>query len=410
MVAKITSPARIIAALNYNENKVKEGKAECLHASGYLRSAREMNFYQKLEGFERLNVLNSRATTKTLHISLNFDPSEKISKERLIAIASDYMEKIGFGSQPWIMYKHKDAGHPHIHIVTTTIQDNGKRIDTYNIGRNQSEKARKEIEQVYGLVPAEKQKRLLNQSIIPVQTEKVGYGKMETKKSITDVINAVLNTYRFCSLPEFNAILKTYNIVADRGQENGRIYLHRGLVYRVLDANGNKVGVPIKASLINSKPTLNKLEALFEKNKLLKEPLKPALKKAIDQVLAERPFDFGTFIRRLEQKNVATVPHQNDQGRIYGITFIDRNSKCVFNGSDIGKQYSFANLQKKLSVFHQIPASQRVQLKSEAFPAQAQNKTLDMLDIVIAPSEEFNYTPGALLKKKRKKKRKSLGL
>lgn len=408
MVAKITSPARIIAALNYNEKKVKEGKAECLHASGYLRDAGEMNFYQKLEGFERLNALNSRSTTKTLHISLNFDPSEKIPNETLIAIASDYMEKIGFGSQPWLVYRHKDAGHPHIHIVTTTIQDNGKRIDTYNIGRNQSEKARREIEQVFGLVRAENQKCLLHKPIVPVQAEKIGYGKTETKKGIANVVNAILNTYRYCSLPEFNAILKAYNVVADRGQQDGRIYRHNGLVYRILDGNGNKVGVPIKASLLNSKPTLEKLETLFEKNKALKEPFKLPLKKTIDQVLTQYPRDMTTFIRQLEQKNIATVLRQNDEGRIYGITFVDRNNKCVFNGSDIGRSYSAAHLEEKLVGFSQLPLNQQRQM--QALPYREQNQTLDMLDMIISPREEFNYTPGTLLKKKRKKKRKSLGL
>lgn len=408
MVAKITSPARIVAALNYNENKVKEGKAECLYASGYLRDAKELNFHQKLEGFERLNVLNSRATTKTLHISLNFDPSEKVQNERLIAIASDYMEKIGFGSQPWLMYRHNDAGHPHIHIVTTTIQADGKRINTYNIGRNQSEKARKEIEQVFGLVCAENQKRLLHQPVASVQVEKIGYGKTETKKSITNVVNAVLNTYRYCSLPEFNAILKSYNIVADRGQQDGRMYNHNGLVYRVLDADGNKVGVPIKASSLNNKPTLEKLEALFEKNKALKDPFKFPLKNTIDQVLAQSPRNMPSFIRLLEQKNILTVLRQNDQGRTYGITFVDRNNKCVFNGSDLGKAYSAAHLEQKLLAFSQQLANQNIHISKT--PSSEQNQTLDILNKIIIPSEEFNYTPGTLLKKKRRKKRKSIGL
>lgn len=406
MVAKITSPARVIAALNYNENKVKEGKAECLYASGYLRDAKELKFQQKLEGFERLNVLNSRATTKTLHISLNFDPSEKISNDRLVTIASDYMEKIGFGSQPWLMYKHQDAGHPHIHIVTTTIQLDGKRIDTYNIGRNKSEKARKEIEQMYGLVRAENQKRSLYKLIEPVHAEKIGYGKTETRKSIANVVNAVLNSYRYCSLPEFNAILKAYNVVADRGQQDSRIYKHKGLIYRVLDAQGNKVGVPIKASSLNSKPTLEKLENLFEKNKLLKEPFKFPLKNIIDQVLTQSPRDMTTFIRQLEQRNVVTVLRQNEQGRIYGITFVDRNNKCVFNGSDLGKSYSAAHLEEKLTAFSQVPINQ--QPRMQALPEQS--KTLDLLETIIAPREEFNYTPGSLLKKKRKKKRKALEL
>ena len=147
MVAKITIPKSIKAALNYNEKKVEKGAAECLHGANYLSEVKNMNFYQKLNGFEMLNNLNSRATTKNIHISLNFDPSEKLSNDKLVEVANVYMEKIGFGQQPFLVYKHEDAGHPHIHIVSTTIKENGSRINTHNIGRNQSEKARKEIEQ-----------------------------------------------------------------------------------------------------------------------------------------------------------------------------------------------------------------------------------------------------------------------
>src|SRR4028118_1405785 len=116
--------------------------------------AGEMNFYDKLNRFQNLIELNKTATTNTLHISLNFDPSEHFKREKMTQIATAYREKIGFGEQPYLVYEHRDAGHPHIHIVTTSIQENGKRIDTFNIGRNQSERARKEIEQSFGLVKA----------------------------------------------------------------------------------------------------------------------------------------------------------------------------------------------------------------------------------------------------------------
>src|SRR6266498_1042882 len=155
MVAKITIPKSIEAALNYNEKKVQNGTAECLHAGNYLNDVEKMNFYEKLNGFEMNNMLNKRASTKTLHVSLNFDPSEKLSNDKLKEIAALYMNKIGFGEQPYLVYQHFDAGHPHVHIVSTTIRSDGTRINTHNIGRNQSEKARKEIEQMYKLVRAE---------------------------------------------------------------------------------------------------------------------------------------------------------------------------------------------------------------------------------------------------------------
>ncbi len=74
------------------------------------------------------------------------------------------------------------------------------------------------------------------------------------------MLYAVLQNYKYASLTELNAVLKLYNLNADRGKEGGIIFLKRGLVYRVLDEKGNKIGVPIKASSIYSKPTLYFLE------------------------------------------------------------------------------------------------------------------------------------------------------
>jgi hypothetical protein len=204
MVAKITTPKSIEAALNYNEKKVQKGNAVCLQAANYLNEVKNMNFYQKLHGFERLNSLNERATAKTLHVSLNFDPLEKITDDKLVTIAELYMNKIGFGEQPFVIYKHEDAGHPHIHIVSTTIKADGSRINTHNIGRNQSKKARKEIEQLYSLVKAERQQKLMKLGIKPVDVEKAIYGNSETKRSISNVVGAVFSQYKFTSLPEFN--------------------------------------------------------------------------------------------------------------------------------------------------------------------------------------------------------------
>ena len=198
-----------------------------------------MNFYEKLTRFKELNELNDRATTKTLHVSLNFSPSEKLSDNRLVTIANEYMEKIGFGQQLFLVYKHQDAGHPHIHIVSTTIKEDGSRVDTHNIGKNQSEKARKEIEHQYGLIKAERQQQLIKPDIKPVDAQKAVYGKSETKRSISNVVGAVFSQYKFTSLPEFNAALKQFNVIADRGKEEGRIYKNRGLIYRILDSMNN---------------------------------------------------------------------------------------------------------------------------------------------------------------------------
>ncbi len=423
MVAKITTPKSIEAALNYNEKKVQKGNAICLHAVNYLNEAKNMNFYQKLNGFERLNSLNERATTKTLHVSLNFDPSEKLTENKLSQIASDYMERIGFGNQPYLVYKHEDAGHPHIHIVSTTIKENGSRINTHNIGRNQSEKARKEIEQLYGLVKAERQQQLIKPGIKPVDVEKAVYGKSETKRSISNIVTIVFGQYKFTSLPEFNAALKQFNIVADRGKEEGRIYKNRGLVYRILDANGNKAGVPIKASSISCKPILDNLEKKFTANEAAKESLKPFVKIKLDECLSQSPSTMKELTEQLKQKNIYTVLRQNTEGRLFGITFVDNQNKVVFNGSDLGKGYSVAALQSRLAAGTEKSlnndetkgSGSGSSIQKEISQQKQQDKTIPLtvktespLGVLLPTKEQYDNIPNSLLKKKRKKKKQNL--
>lgn len=417
MVAKITMPRTIQAALNYNEQKTKQDKAVCLHAANILSDVNQMNFYQKLTTFERLNSLNERATTKTLHVSLNFSPSEKISDNKLISIAETYMQRIGFGAQPFLVYKHEDTGHPHIHIVSTTIKADGRRINTHNIGRNQSELARKEIEQQFGLIKAERQTEITRTHIKPVEVTKFIYGKVETKQAIANTVTEVFNRYKFTSLPEYNAALKKFNVVADPGKKEGRMFKYGGLVYRVLDGNGKMVGVPIKASSINSKPILANLDKKFAANTVAKEYLKPLVKAKVDECLAQSPQSMEIFTTLLQQKSIHTILRQNDEGRLYGITFVDHQHKAVFNGSDVGKRYSVAAIQMKL----QQPSVNPSSTTSSA----TVNKTIDhkglrdcklksvdmskdnMLNILISPELQYNLTPYSFLKKKRKKKRKN---
>ncbi len=433
MVAKITTPKTVSRALNYNEQKVKSGKAECLYAGNFLQEANELNFYQKLERFEHQNALNQRAKTNTLHISLNFDVQDKLFKEKLIEIASEYMDKIGFGEQPYLLYQHHDAGHAHLHIVTTSIQKDGRRIDTFNIGKNQSETARKSLELEYNLVRAESKKKVVSQEqkVTPtihhkkVSAEKVEYGKMETKRAIQTVLDAVINQYKYTSLAELNAVLRQYNVMADRGREESILYQKSGLYYRVLDENGNKVGVPIKASLFYQKPTLNFLEKKFKLNQSLKSKLKQHVKVAIDWALHNKTHTLISFEQALQKEGIQTVIRRNHDGIVYGMTYIDYKNKVVFNGSDLGKEYSAKGLiecmAKKMINEPQPSLMLRPKPNNSLLPKR--EKHLDFagekeknpglekaIELVLIPGRENNFLPYPLLQKKRKKKKSSLHL
>ncbi len=415
MVAKITIPGSIKRALNYNEQKMKEGKAECIYAHNFLKEAYQLNFYEKLRRFEELISLNKRATTNTVHISLNFGLNEKIEKEKLIEIASVYMQKIGFGDQPYLVYQHLDAGHPHIHIVTTNIQNNGKRISIHNLGKNESSKARKEIEITFKLVKAEDQKKQKSEEIKPLSVQRINYGKSPTKRGIVNVLDSVLPKYKYSSLAELNAVLKLYNLVADRGKEQGIVFRKRGLVYRILDEKGNKIGVPIKASSIYNKPTLDYLEKKFKENEQGKQEFKKNLKTSVDWIMVKPPKSLQAFKQSLEKERINLLIRQNDKGIIYGLTYIDHNTKCVFNGSEIGKDYSAKAILEKLGITQSLSSEKKNEsrqlnktesISSDHTIAKEQKQELsDLLDVVITPTDQYNYLPYELRKKKRKKRK-----
>jgi Relaxase/Mobilisation nuclease domain len=110
MVAVINTGHSISRSLNYNEKKVKEGVAEIISATNYTMDAEQLSFSAKLNMLENQAALNENVSRKSVHISLNFEPSENVSKERLREIADTYMEKIGFGEQPYLTYQHFDVG------------------------------------------------------------------------------------------------------------------------------------------------------------------------------------------------------------------------------------------------------------------------------------------------------------
>lgn len=421
MVAIIKTSHSIRSIFYYNENKVKAGVAECIAAGNYPSDVDKMTDIMKLNRFIKRAELNENAKRNSVHISLNFDPSEKHSKEKLIAIADTYMEKIGFGEQPYLVYQHHDAGHEHLHVVSINIEKDGKRIDLHHLGIRKSEPARKEIEDLFGLVKAEGRKKKEEFSLEQISMGRVQYGRIESKKAIFNVLNTVLNHYKYSSLAELNAVLKQYNVLADRGNENSRIFLTKGLVYRILDEQGKTIGVPIKASSFYNKPTLKFLEEKFESNQVRKISDKSKVKNAIDTALfRERAMPITELARRLQKEGINTAFRKNAEGLLYGITYVDHATKNVFNGSSLGKQYSakaieercglkVAGEEKRNQIYEKLPSKESLiddlQYQKDTLTISDLVKVLDMLTKAEYSSDHLS---NQFKTQRRKKKRKGL--
>lgn len=430
MVAVIKTGHSIHRIFKYNENKVKQGVATCIGAGNYPVDPENMSGSMKLNRFLKQLKLNENIMRNSVHISLNFHVSENhFEKEKLWAIAEDYMGKIGFGKQPYLAYQHTDAGHPHIHIISIKVREDGSRIDMNNIGRNQSEQARKAIEQEYGLVVAEAQKKEETYRIKSVSAAKVMYGKTETKAAIQNVLDVVLSQYKYASLPELNAVLRQYNVMAACGTENSAVYRNKGLVYQVLDASGNPIGIPIKASLFYNKPTLTFLEQKFKENASKRIPFKSRVKNAIDAALLSGKPSLQELISKLEKQGIYILLRQNNKGFLYGITYVDHQTKCVFNGSELGKPYSAKAMQERClqeknswqdwlahpALKGEVGLQPRVGAAAEtqAFTNSLQEIAIsigagNLLEELMQPERGGAYAVGPFKKRRKKRKKRNL--
>lgn len=419
MVARIRTGKSMLGALRYNENKVEKGEAVCLAGNMFGFDVHKLTIADKIERFAEPSGRNRKSKTHVVHISLNFAANERnIEKEVLVDIANTYMEMIGFGNQPYLVYQHFDSAHPHVHILSTSIQDNGRRIPLHNLGRVKSEKARKEIEESFQLIKAEGQKHRPDLLLDLRKLRKAAYGKDETRKAIAQVVSNVTRLYKYTSIHELNAVLSQYNVLADRGRERTTMFKKGGLVYCLIDEKGDKIGVPIKASRIYGKPTLKNLEKLFKLNEALRVPLKKRLQDRIDYTFSlDASPKVRDFVRALKQENIMTIFRKSAEGRVYGITFVDHENRVVFNGSDLGKQYGAKALLERMRDGHQTSSVD--QSISESRPAVSpsnssigQPSQLHMpnaiKDLMAADERWHNVDPALVKRRRRKRKGKSI--
>ena len=336
MVAKISYGSSLYGALAYNGEKVNEGVAKVLETNKVFSPADgRHDITACMQDF--LACMPSHVLTKkpVIHISLNPHPDDKLSDEQFSAIALEYIEKMGYGNHPFVVYKHEDIDRHHLHIVTLAVDERGKKI---NDGNNfyKSKRITREIERKYGLLPAEKQR--VKEAF---RLQKVRPKEGSFKKQLASVIKPAAKFYHCPSFKEYRALLSTYNICVEevKGEVDGKPY--NGLVYFATDDKGKKVSNPFKSSLFGKAVGYEALQKSFKasKEKLKEKHLAPKTKAVVAGTLRNSATR-EDFRDNLYRKGIDVLFRENEEGRLYGITFIDHNNGCVVNGSRLGKELS----------------------------------------------------------------------
>ena len=353
MLAKIKSVHRISETLGYNEQKLALGQANCLVAENFVKDLADLSRRDKLHHFTRLTSLNEDVFRPGIHISINFHPTDRLSNDRLATIGKEYMERMRFGRQPYLIYRHTDAAHPHLHALTTYIQKDGSRLDVTTSNFRESQRIIHDLEQTYCLARSGRRERMRDQNGQPLTIQ---YGKVETMPAISRVLDKVVGSYKCISMEELNAVLSLYNVEAYRGKEGSRLRQYGGLIYRVLNEKGKTTGSQIKASLFDSKPTLKNLEKQFQLNR--KDPRKQEyaqhIQAGVDWTLAQKSLDKEGLQKALHGQRITMVWMKE------GLFYVDHQHKTVFEGRRLGDRYYGQGLEQRYG-----PAQSRDQQQSK---------------------------------------------
>ena len=335
MIAKISSTANLGGALGYNFKKVRQEEATVLLANGlYQNQDGKYSMEQVLSDMRQLILDKCRTKNTVFHCSLNPHPDEKLSDERLVQIAKEYMEALGYGKQPYIVFKHNDIAREHIHIVSLRVDSKGRKINDKYEGRR-SKKITDALEKKYNLIPSSKVSEKPT-----TETPKVDVMQGNIKEQVANTVRSAMKHYSFCSLGELNAILSRYNLAVEEVKTEYRGKQYDGLVYVPTDDKGNKVSTPIHASDIGRGVGYAAVQNKMRKSKEAVKSLIPSVRRKVLEVMRTSPGTEERLRQRLEEQGLRVIIRKTDNGRIYGITFIYDEKGIALNGSRLGKGYA----------------------------------------------------------------------
>ena len=335
MIAKISATENLGGALDYNFKKVQHNEASVLCVNE-LREGFDGTYRidKVLRDMQALIPEKCRTKKTVFHCSLNPHPDEKVSDEQLTQIAKEYMEALGYGKQPYIVFKHNDIAREHIHIVSIRVDSRGQKIND-RFEKRRSKQITDALERKYSLIPSSKVTDREMKEVSKIDTT-----KGNIKEQVAETLLSVLKHYKFCSLGELNAILSRYHLTVEEVKTEFRGKKYDGLVYVPTDEKGNKAGTPIHASDIGRGVGYTAVQNRMQKSKQTIKPLIPTVRRKVLEVMRTSPDTKEKLQQKMEEQGLRVVIRRNENGRIYGITFIDDEQGVALNGSRLGKGYA----------------------------------------------------------------------
>lgn len=316
-----------------------------------------------------LHFQGQRNATKNryAHITLNLPHGEHLDDKAFRELSGEYMEQMGYGEQPYVVVRHNDTKHEHVHIVTTNVDETGKVIGIFNSHRRNMATQR-HLEKKYGLSPSpeKKEQRELPLYRLPQLQSDMDHAQ-GTKFYLQDVLNGILQKHKVRGFEELARLVRPYHIELKLTKnETGRIGVSYGLDnqngYRTRFINGSTVHKNL------SGPKLQKVFNINSSSKLLPMHRKRLLKQVETTYALFKTIRTNELADLLKEYQGIDIKLDRKEDTVQGYTIYDK-SGYVFQEAELGKHI---RMQNRLDIFGKGDASTEIDIKSKQFKLDIQ--------------------------------------
>lgn len=350
MTSYVSVPAGNAYAVRYNEKKVGLGRAELIYAGNFLKDAEALSRKDKWQRFSRQEALNLRVGKKRMQLVLSFHPLDNLNRDKLTLIAVEFMDQIGFGGQPYLVYQHLDAGRPHCHVVTSFIRPDGSALRRLNLQSPVIKNTCRKLELKFKLRHTVIDRQVTRPVASTDPPASIDYGISPTAGMISRVVDYVISHYRFTCMLELNSILHFYHLAAMSGRPGSRMYERRGLVYQVLDEKGKSRSAPVNASSLAGKPMLGRLEEIFAQNSVNWQVDITMIRLKMQELFRREHSGWTSFARQAKNLGLEVLPFAEATGALADLVILDKKGLIAVRSATLGFAFEIPELVRRLGL------------------------------------------------------------
>lgn len=345
MIAKISTGSIVKGMVLYNHNKT-ETKENGFKEADLLgvENIPSNDVNSIINKIQSRNNLNKNVSKPNIHISLNFHKDDVLDNNQIYEIGLDYMEKLGYKEQPFAVYRHFDKEHPHIHIVSSSIDSNGKKINDSHLHRR-SQKITRELELKYNITIATKQigNKVENKPLDTLINEHLEHNKHSLTGILAKILDEVMGE-KPTSEKQFEHLLSTFQTsrtISEKDGEKKGHYFHLLTYEQIGDENFKKKDKGINGSDLDINFSYESIKNQIELNDQVKMTNLKSMMGRVYSIKStdDKPLKLTELALELRKKGIILHAKRkqtgNDINSIYALNFKNIKTGITYSASDL---------------------------------------------------------------------------